>query len=147
MSFRLRSKFTGLFHDEVATDSFWIREEGRLSLPSLEGVGRLTVVGEVHPADPADPTSAGTVGLAVAFDNQPVTARPALPVGPFRIEVPVPTTPASAGHTLSLKLTGVAGGNLLAWLGRVTGLGFLHKWRRQARNRRVRIRPRSHSRP
>jgi glycosyltransferase involved in cell wall biosynthesis len=139
MSFRLRSKFTGLFHDEVATDSFWIREEGRLSLPSLEGVGRLTVVGEVHPADPADPTSAGTAGLEVAFDNHPITARPALPVGPFRIEVPVPTTPASAGHTLSLKLTGVAGGNLLAWLGRVTGLGFLHKWRRQARNRRVRI--------
>ncbi len=47
MSFRLRSKFAGLFQDEVATDSFWIREQGRLSLPSLEGVSLLTVVGEV----------------------------------------------------------------------------------------------------
>src|SRR6478736_7453601 len=139
MSFRLRSKFTGLFHDEVATDSFWIREQGQLSLPSLEGVSQLTVVGEVLPPAAADRTAAGSVGLAVAFDGRTVASSSGLPVGPFRIDVPVPAAPSSAGHTLTLRLLGVGGTNLLAWLGRLTGLGFLHAWRHQARNRRLRI--------
>ena len=72
----------------------------------------------------------------VTLDGQTVAAQPALPVGPFRIEVTVPAMPASAGHTLALKITGVSGSNVLAWLGRLTGLGFLHAWRHQARNRR-----------
>jgi glycosyltransferase involved in cell wall biosynthesis len=139
MSFRFRPKFTGLFHDEVATDSFWIREQGRLALPSLEGIGALAITGEVLPPAGADPTSAGAVGVAVEFDGRAMATRPALPVGPFRIEIPVPSGPASAGHTLSLHLLGVSAGNFKAWLGRLTGLGFLQPWRKQALNRRLRI--------
>src|SRR5690606_6374156 len=45
----------------------------------------------------------------------------------------------SPGHVLALRLRGVGGSNLLAWLARVTGLGFLQPWRRQPRNRRLRI--------
>ncbi len=104
MSFRFRPKFTGLFHDEVATDSFWIREQGRLSLPSLEGVSTLAIVGEVLPPVTTDPTSAGSPGLAVQFDGREVTARPELPAGPFRIEIAVPAGQASQGHTLTLRL-------------------------------------------
>lgn len=141
MSFRLRPKFTGLFHDEVSPDSFWIREEGRLALPSLEGVSRLAVVGEILPPPADDPTATGALGLEIAFDGRRVAEQTALPPGPFRIEIAVPSGKAATmGHTLALRLTGVSGSNFLAWLGRLTGLGFLHAWRRQARNRRLRIR-------
>ena len=135
---RLRPKFTGLFHDETATDSYWIREEGALVLPSLAGIGHLTIAGEVLPPDPADPTSAGNLGLSVRLDGVEFAAA-ALPPGPFRLEFALPPDDPSDGHILVLKLTGVTGSNLLAWLGRITGLGLLQPWRRQARNRRLRI--------
>jgi glycosyltransferase involved in cell wall biosynthesis len=135
---RLRPKFTGLFHDETATDSHWIREEGALALPSLAGIGHLTIAGEVLPPDPADPTSAGNLGLSVRLDGVEFAAA-SLPPGPFRLEFALPPDDPSDGHILVLKLTGVTGSNLLAWLGRITGLGLLQPWRRQARNRRLRI--------
>jgi glycosyltransferase involved in cell wall biosynthesis len=139
MSFRFRSKFTGLFHDDVVTDSFWIREQGQLTLPSLEGVTALAGTGEVLPVDAAEASSAGSLGLAVEIDGTIVASAAALPVGPFRLEAPLPTGVAPTGHTMTLRLLGVGGTNFLAWLGRVTGLGFLQRWRKQARNRRLRI--------
>jgi len=138
MSFRLRSKFTGLFHDDVVTDSFWLREQAVLTLPSLTGISRVTVIGEVLAPNPADPTSAGGVGLRAQLDGQSQTELAASAIGPFKLELALPPS-ESAGHTLTLQLTGTAGSNLLAWLGRITGLGFLQPWRAQARNRRLRI--------
>ena len=134
MSFRLRSKFTGLFHDEVVTDSFWLREQATLSLPSLAGVGRVAVVGEVLAPNPA-----GTLGLRALLDGHNLAEFTATAPGPFRIELTLPPAQSAAGHTLTLKLTGVSGSNLLAWLGRITGLSFLQPWRAQARNHRLRI--------
>lgn len=139
MSFRFRPKFTGLFHDDVVTDSFWIRETGRLVLPSLTGVKSLTVVGTVRPADPADPTSAGSLGLDLRLDGRLVGAHPTLAEGDFRLALPLTTQPHAAAHDLTLRLRGPGWGNFLAWLGRLTGLGFLQPWRAQARNRRLRI--------
>ncbi|MDQ5978818.1 MAG: hypothetical protein QG602_1792 [Verrucomicrobiota bacterium] len=138
MSFRLRSKFSGLFHDEVVTDSFWIREEGRLSLPSLTDVEKLTIVGEVRPAT-AEPASRGDLGLLVKLDGALMAAHPTLPEGPFRLTIPLGNKPPVPGHELVLALRGVGFGNCLAWLGRLTGLGFLQTWRQQPRNRRLRI--------
>jgi glycosyltransferase involved in cell wall biosynthesis len=138
MSIRRRPKFTGLFHDEIVTDSYWIREEGRLALPPLMGVRQLILSGEVLPAAPADRTASGDLGLRLLLDGRDVAAT-ALPPGPFRLTVELPAETGPAGHVLQLKLTGVGGSNLLAWLGRVTGLGPLQPWRGQARNRRVRI--------
>jgi len=140
MPFRLRPKFSGLFQDEIALDSFWIREQGQLALPSLEGINQLTITGEVLPPPADDKTAAGSLGLEVKFDDNPVARHPNLPVGEFRLEVPIPANQGSTGHALTLGLTGVGGSNFLAWLGRVTALGFLGAWRRQARNRRLRIR-------
>lgn len=135
---RHRPKFLGLFHDDVVTDSYWIREEGRLTLPPLQGVQALAIVGEVLPAPSADPTAAGPLGLRVRLDDREVTTI-ALPPGPFQLPVALPPADRLDGQVLSLQLTGVAGSNLRAWLGRVTGLGFLQPWRAQARNRRLRI--------
>jgi glycosyltransferase involved in cell wall biosynthesis len=136
---RSRPKFTGLFHDEVATDSYWLREHAQLELPALSGVRELTLRGEVLPPDPADPTSAGALGLVVTCDGRPVHAAPTLPEGPFVIRFPAPTSRPGQKHALRLELRGVALGNFRAWLGRVSGLVSEQPWRRQARNRRLRI--------
>jgi glycosyltransferase involved in cell wall biosynthesis len=135
---RRRPKFTGLFHDELVTDSYWIREIGRLALPPLTGVRQLILSGEVLPPVPADPTSRGELGLRLALDGRDVAAT-ALPPGPFRLAVDLPPGMSPSGSVLRLALTGVGGSNLLAWLGRVTGLGSLQAWRGQARNRRLRV--------
>ena len=139
MSTRRRPKFTGLFHDEIVTDSYWIREQAELALPPLGGIKRLSVVGEMLPPTPADPTSAGELGLGVYLDGREMAARPALPVGPFRFDLVLPASDTTNGHTLALQLIGAGGGNMLAWLGRVTGIARLQPWRRQAANRRLRI--------
>lgn len=135
-----RPKFTGLFPDDAAPDSYWIREAARLEFPPLAGVSHLVLIGRVLPPDPADPTAAGPVGLAVRGDGGAWITHAALPVGPFRIEVPLPPAGlAGPPPCLDLRLLGVAWGNALALLGRVTGLGPLQPWRRQARNRRLRL--------
>lgn len=132
-------KFSGLFADETEPDSHWIRERGALALPPLTGVGEIVIEGEVLPPSPADGTAAGSLGLTAVFDERVVAHVADLPVGPFRLCF-APTAPVHAGHHLALQLHGVGGSNALAWLGRVTGLGPLQRWRRQARNRRLRIR-------
>ncbi len=139
MSTLRRPKFTGLFHDDDVTDSYWIREQAELALPPLGGIRHLSLIGEMRPAAPADPTSAGELGLGVFLDGREVATRPALPVGPFRFDLDLPASDTTSGHTLALQLIGAGGSNLLAWLGRVTGLGSLQPWRAQARNRRLRI--------
>lgn len=137
---RRKPKFEGLFHDETATDSYWIRECGMLRLPPLEGVGRIVVSGEILPHEPAEPTSARTPGLRVELDGISVARLDPSQPGPFRLEIPVPARPDTTDRTLALHLTGVVGSNALAWLGRVLPLGFLQPWRRQLANRRLRIR-------
>jgi len=140
MPYRLSPKFTGLFHDDVITDSFWIREQGVLKLPSLQGVNRIAVVGEVLPSAANDPTSHGSLGLQIKLDGRNVSDPRVLPVGPFRLEIPLGGLPAGVPrHELRLRLLGVARSNWLAWLGRMTGLKSLQPWRQQARNRRLRI--------
>jgi len=131
-------KFEGLFPDETETNSFWIRERALLRLPALAGLRRIVVSGEVLP--PADATGAGNLGLAAQLDAGPAHATGDLAPGPFQVTLPVPPAEETGGHQLTLALRGVAFSNLLAWLGRVTGLRPLQPWRRQARNRRVRIR-------
>jgi len=136
---RRRPKFTGLFHDDVVTDSYWIREQGELRLPPLDGVKQLAVIGELLPPAPGNPTAAGDIGLRIFHDAREIIAREALPVGPFRFNLNLSTPGSPAGSTLTLQLVGVAASNLSAWLGRVTGAKPLQPWRGQARNRRLRI--------
>lgn len=139
MSSRRRPKFSGLFHDEVAPDSYWIRESGHLDLPPLGGAQQLVIVGEVRPADPTDLTTQGDLGIRVVLDGHQMAVGGVLPEGAFRVEVALPATDATTPHRLGLHLLGVGGSNLLAWLGRITGLAVLQPWRFQGRNRRLRI--------
>lgn len=134
-----RPRFTGLFHDEVSTDSYWIRETGVLQLPALQGVREIAIHGAVLPAGD-DRTAPGPLGLTVTCDGAVVSTPAALPVGPFTLRFPAPSSEHGRRHELRLALRGVGFGNFLAWLGRVTGAAALQPWRAQARNRRLRIR-------
>lgn len=132
-------RFTGLFQDEAVTDSFWIRETGVVQLPALENSPLLVLVGELLPAGSGDSTAGGSLGLELKLDGQTVLNRPEIAPGPFRFEMPWPASTTPSGHRLEIRLLGVGGSNFIAWLGRITGLGFLKAWRRQARNRRLRV--------
>lgn len=141
MTTRLRSKFTGIFSDETAVDSMWIRESGELFIPTLIGIKKLIIKGEVLPPISGQPASHGELGLKIKLDGQRSIIQPILPLGEFIIEYPVPlSTAGTASHNLRLIPLGVRWGNLLAWLGRLSGLGSLQVWRQQNRNRRLRIR-------
>ena len=59
--------------------------------------------------------------------------------GPFALRLTVPPGPAHRGPTITLGLTGVGLTNFLAWVGRLTGLQSLERFRRQHKNRSLRI--------
>jgi glycosyltransferase involved in cell wall biosynthesis len=139
MPSRRPTRFTGLFHDESAADSYWIREAGTVLLPALENSRTLVIIGEVLPAATGNAQAAGRLGLALSIDGHEVRRSAAIASGPFRLELPWPAGTTPAGHRLELRLLGVSGSNFLAWFGRVSGLGFLQAWRTQARNRRLRL--------
>ncbi len=137
---RRTPKYSGLFHDEIATDSYWIRERGTIRLPPLGPAGPVVVTGTVLAADPAAPWSGGELGLRATLGEGAPVVRANLPAGDFRLELAVPESATTNPSELGLELLGVGRSNLLAWLGRVTGFGPWQPWRTQARNRRLRIR-------
>ena len=104
----------------------------------MQSVALIAIIGEVLPPG-SDGISAGTLGLEVKLDSHTVLLRQNIPAGPFRLEIAGPPQNAAAGYRIELKLLGVAASNIMAWLGRILGLSFLQPWRRQPRNRRLRI--------
>jgi glycosyltransferase involved in cell wall biosynthesis len=132
--------YSGLFFDEFASDSAWIREEGRVRLPPLDGIDALVVSGDYLPHPESRGLEQGSPGL-ICLVNGGAAAR-LNPPAPGAWELRVPLAPAA--HTehpiLDLRLTGNGLTNFLAWLGRITGAGALQRFRRQNRNRQLRIR-------
>ncbi len=128
-----------MFHDDVVTDSYWIREKGSVQIPPLEGIRQLTVHGEVLSTAADDPTSFGSLGLTIRCDGRTVAEHRNLAVGSFRFPLPIVVSDQH-GHQIDFELHGAGFSNFLAWLGRCTELGPLQAWRKQARNRRLRIR-------
>jgi glycosyltransferase involved in cell wall biosynthesis len=136
---RRRTGFTGLFFDEFAPGSAWIRESGRVRLPPLEQAIRLHLRGEFRPHPEARGWERRPPTLTVRIVGGPsCRIEPAGP-GPWEAAIEVPAGIAGRGAELRLELGGVAFTNLLAWLGRITGLAALQRFRRQARNRQLRV--------
>lgn len=128
--------YAGIFFDEFATDSAWIRECGTLHLPPLDGVRGLVLRGEYRPHPAARGLEASPPGLTVSLNDHAIGTLTALPPGPWELTV---TLPASESATLTLRLSGITLTNTLAWLGRVTGLGVLQRFRAQNKNRQLRL--------
>lgn len=130
------SHYAGLFFDEFEPHSAWIREAATVRLPPMPEVRELIVRGEVRPHPAARGLETGAPALEVAVPGQATTRLGAAPPGPWELRIPVKVASAL---TLSLRLQGVGTTNVLAWLGRVSGLAALQRFRAQHKNRQLRI--------
>ena len=128
--------YSGLFFDEFALDSAWIRESARVQLPPLGGARSLVIRGEIRAHPAARGIEASPPGLGIHVNNQPGGAAELPATGPWELSVAVP---AGAPVIRHLRLRGVRFTNALAWLGRLTGFGPLQRFRSQSKNRQVRI--------
>ncbi len=131
--------YTGIFFDDYATDSAWIRETAQLRLPPLDGITRLTLRGEYRPHPAAHGLEKNPPSLSVYLNGSLVSALSNFAPGPWEIIVPLPTPTPTTGFTLTLRLGGTTLTNTLAWLARVSGLGPLQRFRAQNKNRALRL--------
>lgn len=139
-AFRRRSTdYSGLFFDEFAADSAWIRETARLRLPPLDGVDCLILRGEYRAHPESRGLETGLPGLKVSIDGRYAGLLSTSSAGPWELRLPLPAGGRSNPRTLTMSLTGAGLANAFAWLGRVTGLGSLQRFRQQNKNRQLRI--------
>lgn len=134
----------GLFFDEFAPDSAWIREEALIRLPPLDAATRLVVRCEIVPHPEAGSPETAPLGADFLADGRRVARLRGLGPGPFQAEFAAEPGGDGAGTELRIRLRGVGWTNVLAWLGRVSASlpfsGSLQKFRRQNRNRQLRVR-------
>jgi glycosyltransferase involved in cell wall biosynthesis len=130
------SHYEGLFFDEFETHSAWIREEAFVRLPPLGGLTQLVVRGSYQPHPAARGSEMGCPTLVVKANGR--VAGTVRPQKPGAWELPVKVN-GDAPVMLSLVLEGVGATNLLAWLGRITGLSRLQRFRAQNKNRQLRV--------
>ena len=133
------TRFSGLYFDEFSTDSAWIRETGVVRLPPMAGVAAVVLKGEFRAHPQARGPEAGFPGLEVSLDGRRVCFVSPGPTRNWEARIALDPPSSQGGSILSLRLRGVALTNALAWLGRVTGLGPLQRFRAQNRNRQLRI--------
>jgi glycosyltransferase involved in cell wall biosynthesis len=140
---RRATRSAGLFFDEFAENSAWIREEGWIHLPPLPSLKRIIVRGETRIHPDVQGIEAGIPELDVYLKKHHI-ATVALPIAqPWEVAIDVPTDVAVEGALVVFKLRGVTRTNLLAWLGRVCQhqpwAEGLQRFRKQNRNRQMRI--------
>lgn len=131
--------YSGLFFDTFDSDSAWIRETATLDLPPSQGVDRLILRGEFRPHPNARGLEASAPSLDCRLDGRRIALLEALKPGAFEIEIALPANAAGRGLRITLRLGGVGLTNTLAWLGRMTGLSSLQRFRAQNKNRQLRI--------
>jgi glycosyltransferase involved in cell wall biosynthesis len=130
---------SGLFFDEFAPNSAWIREVGVVRLPPLTSALRVRVHGEVLAHPEARGVERTFPSLACFVSGHLVHRVAPTAVGPWMFEFELPAAAAGRGAELRFALGGVAWTNALAWLGRVTRLGAFQRFRRQHKNRQMRL--------
>jgi glycosyltransferase involved in cell wall biosynthesis len=133
--------YAGIFFDDYAPDSAWIRERATIHLPPLAGVRAVVLRGDVRPHPDARGLETAAPGLDVLLNGRPVDSISALQPGPWEITLTLPPSPDPKPQslTLTLRLTGTTVTNTLAWLGRVSGLASLQRFRSQNKNRQLRL--------
>ena len=128
--------YTGIFFDEFVPESAWLRERGTIHLPPLGDVRSLVLRGEFRPHPDAGTLESSCPSLTVFVNGQPAGSLRDLAPGPWELNLPLPSSPSI---TLILELSSTGVTNALAWIGRVTGLGPLKRFRAQNKNRQLRI--------
>lgn len=133
-------RYEGLFFDDFATDSAWLRETGVLRLPPIAGPASLQLEGEYRPHPLARGLETGAPSLTCRVDGTVVGALHTLPPGEFILKFELSPESLQRGAEIKLQLGGASLTNFLAWLGRVTGYGGWQRFRAQNKNRQIRIR-------
>ncbi len=136
---RFAARFGGLFHDEFAPDSVWLRNCGWISLPPILESIELVIRGEFRPHPEARGLEAAAPSLSCRLAGRLIAGLENPPPGPFALKFTLPAGHAGHSSRLTLGLAGVGFTNFMAWLGRVTGLPAWQRFRTQYKNRQLRI--------
>lgn len=135
-------RWTGLFLSAEASDSMWIRESAEVHLPCALEHDSIEVTGELQP-DGGRVEAAGRVGLELRVGGR-VLGRFHPEEGSFTWRVALPPELRAGPVRIQIRLLGVFGSNMRAWLGRIlAGSPLGRRWqayRLQPRNKRLRIR-------
>ena len=133
------SPYAGLYYDEFDSASAWIRETAELRLPASGQVRTLTLRGKIQPHPTARGLEIPAPGLVVRVAGTFAGELKDLPPGPFELQLRLPPESTRQTSIITLDLTGVGRTNLLAWLGRISGLASLQHFRSQVKNRQLRL--------
>jgi glycosyltransferase involved in cell wall biosynthesis len=133
------TRYSGLYFDEFAANSAWMRETAVVRLPPMSDVGTIVLKGENRPFPGVRWPERGFPGMEVFLDGKSVASVANQAAGPWEARIALERGSALKGSVLYLVLHGVGFTNALAWLGRVTRLGPLQGYRAQNRNRQLRL--------
>lgn len=133
------TRYSGLFFDEFAVDSAWVRETAVIHLPPMADTEAVVLRGEFKAHPKARGPEAGFPTMEVFVDGLSVATVAAGAPGPWETTVTLGSESSRLGSIIYLRLSGVGFTNALAWLGRVTRVGLLQRFRSQNRNRQLRI--------
>jgi glycosyltransferase involved in cell wall biosynthesis len=128
--------FAGLYFDEFEPNSAWIREKGIVRLPPLDGVREVIVRGCVRAHPDARGVETGAPGLQLSVNGQSASSLNPVDSRDWELRVRLPQAETL---TLTFELTGTGFTNLLAWLGRITGVRAWQRFRAQNKNRQLRV--------
>ncbi|HXQ80989.1 MAG TPA: glycosyltransferase [Opitutaceae bacterium] len=131
--------FSGLYFDEFAANSAWIRETAVIRLPPIADMDTVVLRGEFRAHPSARGLEAGFPGLEVLLGGGKALSVSSAAAGTWEARITLDPASAQVGSVLSLRLRGVGLTNALAWLGRVTGFGPIKRFRAQNRNRQLRL--------
>ena len=133
------TRYSGLFFDEFAVNSAWARETAVIRLPPMADVGTVVLKGEFIAHPEARWPEAGFPSLEVFLDGASAATVSSRAPGPWEARIALEKASAQRGSVLYLTLHGCRLTNALAWLGRVTRMGPLQRYRAQNRNRQLRL--------
>jgi len=130
---------SGLACDTFAPDSVWLRERAVLELSPDLDIRSVTLHGEVRAHPDARRFDVAAPVLECRIDGQLAGTWSDLAPGPFELTLPIPADAARRGARIELRHTGTRLANALAWLGRVTRIGPLQRFRSQPQSRQRRF--------
>jgi glycosyltransferase involved in cell wall biosynthesis len=134
----------GLFFDDFAPDSAWIRERGRIFLPPLRDLKQLIIFGETKTHPDVEGIEVGIPRLDIFAGGQHVATISIPADQPWELPIDIKPEWAADGTEISLQLRNVFRSNFFAWFARVAEkhsfADRFQRFRRQNKNRQQRIR-------
>jgi glycosyltransferase involved in cell wall biosynthesis len=140
---RCSTRAEGLFYDDFAPDSAWVKEVAHVHLPALPDLKQITVIGEARIHPDARGPEVGIPELDVFLNEKHIATVSVSTAQAWEVVIDVPPERAGAGASLKFCLRGAGYTNFLAWLGRVTEAWPLsepiQRFRKQNKNRQIRL--------